>query len=42
MWTSVIGLRGVRLAADVMGNVWGLTFRLYVDLRLQAGDGCRR
>ena len=31
-----------RLAVDVMGNLWGLTARLYVDLRLQAGDGCRR
>jgi hypothetical protein len=31
-----------RLALNVMGNLWGLTARLYVDLRLQAGDGCRR
>jgi hypothetical protein len=31
-----------RLAVFVMGNLWGLTVRLYVDLRLQAGDGCLR
>jgi hypothetical protein len=31
-----------RLAVNAMGNLWGLTARLYVDLRLQAGDGCRR
>jgi hypothetical protein len=31
-----------RLAVNVMGNLWGLTARLYVDLRLQAGDGCLR
>jgi hypothetical protein len=30
-----------RLAVNAMGNLWGLTVRLYVDLRLQAGDGCR-
>jgi hypothetical protein len=30
-----------RLPVNVMGNLWGLTARLYVDLRLQAGDGCR-
>lgn len=32
----------VRLAVLVMGNLWGLTARLYVDLRLQAGCGCLR
>jgi hypothetical protein len=31
-----------RLAVIVMGNVWGLTARLYVDLRLQAGCACLR
>ena len=31
-----------RLAVDAMGNLWGLTARLYVDLRLQAGDACLR
>jgi hypothetical protein len=31
-----------RLADHVMGNLWGLTARLYVDLRLQAGDACLR
>ena len=35
-------VRATGLAVDVMGNLWGLTARLYVDLRLQAGDGCRR
>jgi hypothetical protein len=33
---------GPRLAAYDMGNLWGLTARLYVDLRLQAGDACLR
>jgi hypothetical protein len=37
-----MSLIGLRLAVDVMGNLWGLTARLYVDLRLQAGDACLR
>jgi hypothetical protein len=34
--------RDLRLVVFVMGNLWGLTARLYVDLRLQAGYGCLR
>jgi hypothetical protein len=33
---------GAQLAVNVMGNLWGLTVRLYVDLQLQASDACLR
>ena len=42
MRTTGMPARDLRLVVFVMGNLWGLTARLYVDLRLQAGYGCLR
>ena len=42
MRTAGMPATAPRLAADVMGNLWGLTVRLYVDLQLQASDACLR